>query len=201
MKKGIFIIVACFLTGCSILPEGNEPLPLYTLKNEDSTPASSLPASLAIELPKSEPSLDTHRIAVTFLPYSRDYLANGQWSDNLPNTLFEYFVENFSERWGGAVINRAEEGLQTSYTLYSNVHDFSLYLFPNGCADVRLKINFRVIDFHNRRPIAGRTFSKKIQVNAYTMHGIMTAFNQGMGELLKETMLWIEDVVRNDKHS
>lgn len=200
MKKSIFIIFACFLTGCSLFPEGKEPPPLYTLKNTSVIPASPLHASLAIELPRSEPSLDTYRIGVTLLPYSREYIENGQWPEYLPKTLLEYFMETFTERWGGTSINRAEDGLQTSYTLYSHIHDFSLYPSENGCTDIRLKISFRLVDFQTRRSIAGRIFSKTVRVPIYTMEGITAAFNQGLHELTGETTGWIEEVVRKEKH-
>lgn len=199
MKKGIFILLAGFLSGCSLFPEGEPPLPLYTLKSAPLKQTHALKAPLAIDGPVSEISLDTQRIAITPSPYQRDYLADGQWPDRLPKVFEEILVENLSERWGGVHVNRNSAGLQTTYVLFSEIQDFSLYSMETGRPEVRLKVMFKVIDFQNRHAIAARTFSECVPVACLSMNTIVGAFNQGLHALLKKAVPWMESVFSKEK--
>lgn len=195
MKKSLFIILGCFLTGCTLFPEGEAPLPLYTLKSKSLSQTSVLTAPLAIDLPGCEASLNTQRIAITLLPYQRDYMANGQWPDRLPKVIQEVFLDSFSARWGGVHVNRNEAGLQTNYILSSEIQDFSVYHLEKGCPEVHLKIMMKVVDFKNRQPLAAQVFTEKVPVTSVTMNSIVSAFNEGLQKLLSKTIPWIETAV------
>ncbi len=194
MKKGFLIPLGCLLAGCSLFPESDPPLPLYTLKSAPLRPTSALADPLAIDLPLSELSLDTQRIAITPALYQRDYLANGQWPDRLPKVVEEILVESLSERWGGDHVNRNSTGLQATYVLFSEIQDFSFYPGARGTPEVRLKIMFKVIDFPKRQALAARTFCEKVSVPSVSMHAIVCAFNQGLHTLLQKALPWMETV-------
>jgi cholesterol transport system auxiliary component len=200
MKKGIFILLGVLVTGCSLFPEGEPPLPLYVLKSGPITPTQALKEPLAVDDPVSEVSLNTHRIAITPSPYQRDYLADGQWPDRLPTVFEEILIESLSERWGGTYVNRNSAALKTTYVLFSEIQDFSLYPMEGGSSEVRLRVMFKVIDFQNRQAIAARTFSEKVPVSCLSMHTIVEAFNQGLQTLLKKAMPWMESVFLPSAH-
>ncbi len=195
MKKSILIILSCLMTGCTLFPEGEAPPPLYTLRSEPFQSTSSLTTPLAIDLPNCEASLNTQRIALTLLPYQRDYMANGQWPDRLPKVVQEVFLDSFSARWGGVHVNRNEAGLKTTYVLSSEIQDFSVYHLEKGRPEVRLKIMMKLVDFQNRRPLAAHVFSEKIYATSSTMTGIVSAFNEGLHRLLRKVIPWIETAV------
>ena len=64
-------------------------MPLYTLKSQliESSPRFS--DSVAVDVPLSEASLNTDRIAITPSHYQREYLADGVWPDSLPKVVQE----------------------------------------------------------------------------------------------------------------
>ena len=199
MKKGIVLVLGCFLTGCSLLFDGGEPLPLYTLKSLPLKSTYKFGAPLAIDLPLSESSLNTARIAVTPSLYQRDYLADGEWPDRLPKVVQEVLLESLSERWGGEHVNRNSAGLQTAYVLFSEIQDFSLYYLETGCAEVRLKIMFKLVDFQNRRVLAAHTFFERVSVASFTMTGIVGAFNQALQTLLEKAVPWMESGISKER--
>lgn len=199
MKKGIVILLGGFLAGCSFFPEGEPPLPLYTLKSEPLKQTQALKASLAIDDPISEISLNTQRIAITPSLYQRDYLADGQWPDRLPKVFEEILVESLSERWGGTHVSRNGAGLQTTYVLFSEIQDFSLYQLEAGNLEVRLKIMFKIIDFQNRKALAAHTFFEQVPVSCLSMNTIVSAFNQGLHTLLKKAIPWMESTFSKEK--
>lgn len=191
IQKVSFLIVASFLSGCSLLNE-DVPLPLYTLKSGNVEPSQALLDSLAVDMPLGEASLDTQRIALTPSPYERDYLADGQWPDRLPKVMQEVLLESLSERWGGASVSRVGTGLQVKYLLQTEIQDFSVYNLNTGHPEVHLKVAFRVVNLRERKVMAGHVFSVKEVVCSLSMKSIVEAFNKGFHTLLDQAMPWME---------
>jgi cholesterol transport system auxiliary component len=200
MKKASCIVFAGLLSGCSLFSE-TEPRPLYTLKANPCESIHEFSTSLAVDLPLSEASLNTARIALTPSPYQRDYAADGEWPDRLPKVLQEVFLDTFNQRWGGINVNRAGAGLQEKYLLQSEVLDFSVYYLAENHPEIHLKITFKLIDFPSRTILASHTFCEVMPVSCLTMQGIVEAFNRSLQSLLEKTIPWIEDVFLNEKHT
>lgn len=191
MKKISLIIITSFLGGCSLL-EGDEPLPLYTL-NSNIFPASHvIKIPISIDLPTSESSLNTERIAVTPSRFQRGYLANGQWPDRLPKVFQGVLLEGLNQRWEGAHVSRVKDGFQADFMLQSEIQDFSVHHIDKDCAEVHIKVLFKFIDFKARRILASHTFMIKSPATPPSMIGIITAFNAGVQKLLEEALLWME---------
>lgn len=193
MKKLSFLVFCCLLSACSVL-EKTEPLPLYTLKSEAFQRSNVLAVPLAIDLPLSEASLNTARIAITPSPYQRDYLANGEWPAPLPNVLQEVLLQSLSERWGGTYVNRMSVGLKTNYLLQTEIQDFSVYYLDRNMPEIHLKIGFKLVNFRERRVVAAQTFCEITRAPSGTMQGLTCTFNQGLHCLLKKAVAWMEDV-------
>jgi cholesterol transport system auxiliary component len=192
MKKISFFIYMSLLTGCSFF-EGQEPLPLYTLKSTTSESTHHFDLPIAIDLPSSEESLNTQRIAVTPSPYQRDYLADGQWPDRLPKIVQGALIENLSQRWGGAHLSRVSDGLLATYMVQLEIQDFSVHPLAKECAEVHMKVLFKIVNFNARRVLAAHTFSQKIQVSPFTMMRVVEAFNKGFQALLEQASSWMEE--------
>jgi len=199
MKKTTLLILTSLLSGCSLL-DGPEVLPLYTLKCTSFEPRKVLSSSLAVDTPLSEASLNTTRIALTPSAFQRDYLADGQWPDRLPNVLQEVFLESLGERWGEVYVNRMRSALDTKYLLQSEIQDFSVYNLAQEQPEVRIKILFKLIELRDRKVIAAQTFCKATPASSMTMRGIVEAFNQDLHELLENTIFWMEDVFLKETH-
>ncbi|MBS0272081.1 MAG: membrane integrity-associated transporter subunit PqiC [Proteobacteria bacterium] len=198
MKKTSFLIFASLLSGCAFLGQ-QEPLPLYTLKSGTFEPQGKLPASLAIDIPLSEASLNTSRIAVTPSPFQRNYLADGEWPDRLPKILQEVLIESLGQRWGEVRVNRMAAGLETKYLLQPEIKDFSVYHLEEGAPEVHLKVTFKLINLRNRQAIAAHTFTEIIPSSSPTMNEIVESFNKGLYCMIEKTIPWIEEVLRTEK--
>jgi cholesterol transport system auxiliary component len=199
-KKSPLLLLSCFLTGCTLFPEGQEPLPLYTLKSETYKTSNALTKPLAIDYPVSEASLDTERIAITPSLYQRDYLADGQWPDRLPKVVHNVFVESLSERWGAVYVNRSGIGLQTHYVLTTEIQEFAVQNLEVGYPEVHLKILFKLIDFRNHQALAAKIFTEKVPVRLLSADGIVIAFNHGLHCLLLKAMPWMEEVFSKENY-
>lgn len=192
MKKISLFIVASLLTGCSILSR-EEPLPLYALESGAFEPTHDLSTSLAIDVPLSDASLNTARIALTPSPYRRDYLADGEWPERLPKVFQEVLLQGFAQKWGSVNVNRLSIGLETTYVLNTEIQDFSVHQLDTTTPEVRLKVTMKLVHLRERKVIAARTFSERTAITSPTMEGIVLAFNQGTHCLLQKAGAWAEE--------
>lgn len=191
MKKINLFILASVLSGCSIL--GNEePLPLYALESGSFQPTHELTTSLAIDVPLSEASLNTNRIALTPSPYRRDYLADGEWPDRLPKVFQDVLLQAFEQKWGATHVNRLSSGLQANFILNSEIEDFSVHQLNTPTPEVHIRITLKLINMRERNVVAAKTFSETTTIPSPTMEGIVSAFNQGVHCLLEKTSMWVE---------
>ncbi len=193
MQKVSLLIFCCLLSACTLLGK-DEPLPLYTLKSGAFESSHVLSVPLAIDLPSSEASLNTSRIAVTPYPYQRDYLADGEWPGRLPKVFQEVLLQGLSQRWGGTFVNRMSVGLKTEYLLQSEIEDFSVYDLDKNMPTVHLKIVFKLINLRDRHVLTSHIFSEVTPSPSPTMQGIACAFNKGVHCLLGKAVLWMENV-------
>lgn len=192
MKKAILLSFSLFLSACSLLPAQKEAPPLYILKGAPCQPSAHVKSPLVIHRPTSEASLDTHRIAMTLLPYHREYIENAEWSDHLPTIVQEVLLESLGERWGGAIVQRTEANLEAEYGLLSEIQDFSVYPLRGGHSEVRLKMNFKLIDFSGRRVVAAKKVCEVIPLKVFTVNAIVGAFNEALQTAVREVVAWVE---------
>lgn len=191
MKKLSLFMSLCVLSGCSIL--GTVELPsIYILRGTCLKPAHTLSVPLAIDTPTCEPSLDTPQIAINPSPYQRSYLADGQWPDRLSKVLQQAFVASYSSRWGGEYVSQMGAGLQTTYVLQADVHDFSVYDLGKPFPKVRLKILMKIVDLRNRTVLAAHPFCETTPVRSLRMGEVVEAFNKALHSLIAKSIPWME---------
>ena len=195
MKYVSLILSSFALTSCAFL-ETPEPLSLYTLQSGSFEQTNLLTESIAIDMPFSEASLNTNRIALTPSPYQREYFADASWPDRLPNIFQEALLEGLSQRWGGIHVNRLRIGLQTKYVLHTEIQDFSVHKMNTAI----LKIRFKLFSLRERKVIASQVFEEKAPLCTITMEGIINAFNEGTHVLLEEAIAWMEKDVFKKNH-
>ena len=194
MKYISLILCSFTLASCTLL-ETPEPLPLYTLQSGTFEPSNLLNESMAIDMPLSEASLNTNRIALTLSPYQREYFADASWPDRLPEVFQEILLEGLSQRWGGLFVNRVEMGLQTKYILHTEIQDFSVHNMNTAI----LKVRFKLVNLRERKVIASHIVEEKITLCVVTLEGIITAFNEGTHALLEDAIAWMETDVFEKK--
>ncbi len=192
MKKLAFVSVAVFLTGCTLF-ESQQPLPLYSLEAGHYAFTHEIPASLNITDPTAEASINTQRIALTPAPYHRDYLANGEWPERLPNIFKNILIQGLGQKWGVARVNSAGNGLSERYLLSSDVQDFSVHQIPGKPCEVRLHVTFKLLDLKERRVIAAETITETKVIKNFTMQDIVYTFNEATHALVDKISMWIED--------
>lgn len=140
------------LSGCNILPEVNEPVPLYELVEEPVFEGTYPPLEdqLTIAVPIAAANLDTTRIALSKRPGVIEYYAKGAWADNAPVLLQSRIVAAFEKNGAIRAVGRDAAGLRPDLVLQSDLRSFQAeYLGPTPSARIRIAV--RLVRMQDRR--------------------------------------------------
>lgn len=179
------------LSACGgLLPQVNQPVPLYTLSAVTEF-GQSLPRvdwQLVVGTPVASADLDTTRIALTRSPGVVEYFARGAWADNAPILLQTKLIESF-EASGSVAVGRDAAGLRPDYVLQSELRDFQAEFgeAPNPVAHLRLAA--KLVRMPDRRIIATVTIDRRVPAEGGSLAQIVAAFDRAAGEAFQEVVV------------
>jgi cholesterol transport system auxiliary component len=181
------------LAGCSGLFGGSAPAHLYRV-----TPKSTYPPNLPrrsvqllIDVPLAPAGLDTSRIALTRSAVSIDYFADSEWADRAPLLVQTALLEAFENSRAINAIDREMVGLRADFILKTEIRHFeAVYDSPNGAPEAWVSINLRLVNPADRDIVAQTSFEHRQRASANDMPNIVAAFDDALGEVMKEIVLW-----------
>lgn len=180
------------LSGCTLIPE-HDPIAQYTLSppRNISLEAKGSPASLLIDTPKADASLNTQRIAVSKTGYRRDYFAESQWTDKLPRIVQDILVQTFQDADKFKGVGRTGSGILSDYMLQSDLRDFAAHYDGTGEAPkVRINAHVRMMDMKDRRIESSKIFTLERQAPENNLDSIIMTFNEQVQSLALEILEW-----------
>ncbi len=184
---------ALALAGCTAVLEPLRPeSPQLYVLSPKSTFADGLPRvdwQLLVEPPVSAAGLDTFRIALRETPVTLDYYASVAWTDRAPQMVQTLLVESFENSGRIVSVGRESAGLRSDFLLQSELREFQAEYF-GGEPRVRVGLNSKLISFPDREIIAGATFSHAVPFRDGSFDTVVTAFDEALGAVLKDTVEW-----------
>ncbi len=179
------------LAGCGgLLPQVNEPVPLYTLSAVTEF-GQSLPKvhwQLVVGTPVASADLDTTRIALTRSPGVVEYFAKGAWADNAPVLLQTKLIESFEASGSIVAIGRDASGLKPDYVLQSELRDFQAE-FDGEQPTAHLRLAAKLVRMPDRRIIATVTIDQRVPAAGGSLAQIVDAFDRAAGEAFQEVVV------------
>lgn len=179
------------LAGCGgLLPQVNEPVPLYTLSAVTEF-GQSLPKvhwQLVVGTPVASADLDTTRIALTRSPGVVEYFAKGAWADNAPVLLQTKLIESFEASGSIVAIGRDATGLKPDYVLQSELRDFQAE-FDSGQPTAHLRLAAKLVRMPDRRIVATLTIDQRVPAAGGSLAQIVDAFDRAAGEAFQEVVV------------
>ena len=191
-------IAACFaqllLAGCTgIIPGTGEPLKLYTLTPK-STYGSELPQvtwQLVVETPVAPAGINTNRIALSHSPITLDYFAGATWTDSAPAMVQTLLVESFENTGRIVAVGRESVGLRADYVLKIELREFQAeYASPESAPTVHIRMIAKLVRMPVREIVASHMTERKAQAASNTLDGVVAAFDEALGPVLKEIVVW-----------
>jgi cholesterol transport system auxiliary component len=172
---------------------GSGPTHLYRV-----TPARGYPPNLPhrsvqllIDQPLAPAGLDSSRIALTRSAVSIDYFADSEWTDRAPLLVQTALLESFENSRAIAAIDRESAGLRADFILNTEIRHFeAVYDSPNGAPEVWVAIDVRLVNPSSREIVARNSSERRQRAVENDMPNIMSAFNEALGGVMKEIVVW-----------
>jgi cholesterol transport system auxiliary component len=181
-------------TACSsLIPGSGAPPQLYVLMRKTTFPPD-LPAvsrQLLVQTPTAPAEIDTARIALTRSATTIDYFANAAWSDRVPAMVQSLLIESFEQTGKITSVARDTAVLRADYILMPELRRFEAR-YQNGEAPptVLVRLLVRLIKMPERTIIGEDLAEARETAAANTMDGIVEAYNEALGSVMKRLVTW-----------
>jgi cholesterol transport system auxiliary component len=178
------------LAGCTVIPEVNTPIRLYTLSAVTQF-NQSLPKvdwQLVVGTPVASADLDTRRIALTRSPGVIEYFANGAWADNAPILLQGKLIESFEASKAIISVGRDAVGLRPDYVLQSDLRDFQAE-YTDGTPVAHLRLAAKLVRMPDRRIVANILTEQRVPAEGNSLAQIVRAFDRAASEAFEELVV------------
>jgi cholesterol transport system auxiliary component len=194
MMRFPFLLAGLLLAACTgIIPGTGEPLKLYTLTPK-STYEGALPKvewQLVIETPIAPAGINTNRIALAHSPITLDYFAGATWTDSAPALVQTLLVESFENTGRILAVGRESVGLRADYVLKIELREFQAeYASPTAPPTVHIRIIAKLVRMPVREIVASHMTERKAQAATNTLDGVVAAFDEALGPVLKDIVVW-----------
>jgi len=198
LPRRIFpILLACMLgvlSACGTLLPGQGPAPrLYQLTPKTTFP-DNLPQvgwQLVLEVPFAPAALDSTRIGVMPSTTGFEYYARANWTDRAALMIQTLMTESFDSTGKIVAVGRESVGLRADFLLKTELREFQAEAFHDPAIHrVRVRINARLVRMPERMIVASRDFERTVDAPPDSMEGIIHAFDDALGRVLKELVQW-----------
>ncbi len=165
----------------------------------DLSPPLQFPATIAKEewtLVIGEPTVslafNTDKIMTEVIPGQTKVLADGRWSDNLPNLMQTKFLQSFENAGLGGVVSKSSFGEEEGFALKIDVRRFHLSLVENPEAIVQL---FAKVTDGEGKVRDSRMFVAKAPAKGATASEATEALEAAFQKIVVDIMSWVVETL------
>lgn len=191
----VAVLVSLMLTGCG----GFSLLPTEAARIFDLSPKSTFPADLptvnsqlVVQEPTAARALNTDRIAVRKGQFEVGYFKGVRWSDQAPRMIQIRLIESFENSHRIGSVGRRAIGLTSNFDLLIELREFQAEM-PDGRTNadsVIVTINAKLVEQPSAFIVASRTFEMSEPTENKTITGVVGAFDEALGSVLKDIVTW-----------
>jgi cholesterol transport system auxiliary component len=188
-RRNVLLGAAALLAGCSLVPDVNRPLTLYTLKPK-LTPRN-LPKvdwQLVVAEPAAERDIDTTRIALTRRPNVIEYFAGGNWTDTAPDLVQAKLIEAFEATHAILAVGRDAAGLKPDYILQSDLRDFQAEYQGDAAPVAHVRLISKLVQMPDRRIVRSVAAQSSAPAAGRELPAIVSAFETALAQVLDQTV-------------
>ncbi len=192
LRPAALALGSALALGCGSLINSEPPPDLYSL-----TPKSTFPEEtpavawqLVIEEPIAARGLDTTRIAARPTPTQLQYIAGARWTNRAPRMVQTLLIESFENSERIVAVGRQALGLRSDYSLKTELREFQVEYFERPLGLVRVRINAKLVALARQKIVASRNFERTVAVETGNVSGIVDAFDDALGGVLKRLVHW-----------
>jgi len=193
LLSALAIPATAALSACQIPVPGQGPPPLIYRLSPKSTFENKLaevPWQLVVETPLADAGIDTTRIALQRTPTLLEYYARATWSDRAPVMVQTLIVESFENSHRIVAVGRDVVSLRADFVLKTELREFQAEYFDEPSPRAHVGITARLVQMPRRAIIGTEGFESIIPAQADTLDGIIAAFDEALGKVLRRLVVW-----------
>lgn len=193
------------LGGCSALGalgNASKPIQIYELRAPNMPQArAARPLELTVETPETSGALATDAILIRPSSLQASYLADGQWSDDLPLMVQTMLVRALQSTGGYSYVGREPLGLDGDYALLTDIVDFQAEILPVPesptparavmATQTKITLLIQIVRERDARIIATRRFSTTARAIDDSAASITAAMEGALDTMLPELGAWV----------
>ncbi|MFG1226999.1 ABC-type transport auxiliary lipoprotein family protein [Xanthobacter autotrophicus DSM 597] len=181
----LLLAAALSLAGC-----GSTPLPTYNLSAPSGfTAGGSGNGQLVVVAPTALAVLNTDKIMVEPGAGQVAYLADAQWSDNLPALLHARTIQAFENASKLRRVARPGDGVNADYTLVTDIRTFALRITDQGPVAV-VEVSAKLIGTQSGRILAAQVFRAAVPAASSAGANATAALDQAQEQVLVQMVRW-----------
>ncbi|WP_296584635.1 ABC-type transport auxiliary lipoprotein family protein [Xanthobacter sp.] len=185
LAASLFVGAALSLAAC-----GSTPTPTYNLTAPGGfTAGGSGNGQLVVVAPTALAVLNTDKIMVEPGAGQVAYLADAQWSDNLPALLHARTIQAFENASKLRRVARPGDGVNADYTLVTDIRTFALRIADQGPVAV-VEISAKLIGTQSGRILAAQVFRAAVPAASSAGPAATVALDQAQEQVLVQMVRW-----------
>ncbi|MFS8038096.1 ABC-type transport auxiliary lipoprotein family protein [Xanthobacter sp. AM11] len=179
-------VFAAALAGC-----GSTPVPTYSLSAPGAFSAGGGGGSgqLIVVAPSALAVLNTDKVVVEPGPGQVAYLADAQWSDNLPALLQARTIQAFENGSKLRRVARPGDGVTADYQLVIDIRTFALRITDEGPVAV-VELSAKLIGSQSGRILAAHVFKAGVPAASTAGQAATAALDTAADQVLVAMVRW-----------
>ena len=193
LKGAGALSASTLLAACGLELPGQGPPPRLFRLSPKSTFAEDIPRvdwQLVIEEPLAPTGLNTTRLPLHRRAIELEYYARANWTDRAPAMVHTLIVESFENSAQIVAVGRESLGLRADYVLKLELREFQSEYSGDGPPEAHVRINAKLVKMPQRAIVGSERFTSNVKARADTMDAIVAAFDEALGDVLKDLVGW-----------
>lgn len=195
ISKALAACLLCFsLTACAALGAGTPP-DTFQISAPDIAPVGGRTerVQLLVPEPVAASPLDTAEIVVKPTPYTVQFLADSQWSDELPNLVQLRLLQAFEDAGQINAVGIPGQGLAIDYQIVTEIRRFEVS--ATGPLTAVVEIFVKALNDRNGVVTASRVFIETEPVRGTANEAYVAALDAAFDRAVREIVDWTLGVI------
>ncbi len=184
LRGAAVLALALVAAGCT------SPVPTFDLSAPTGFSAGGGGSGqMVVVVPSALAALNTEKIVVEPTPGQITYLADAQWSDNLPALVQARTIQAFENGSKLKRVARPGDGVNADYQLVTDIRRFGIHVTEAGPEAV-VEMSAKLIGNQSGRILAADVFAASVPVPQLNGPGATAALDQASDEVLVKVVRW-----------
>jgi cholesterol transport system auxiliary component len=145
--------------------------------------------SLVVDLPESEPAVDTLRIA-RLSGVEVAYYADAAWVDRPAAMIEPLLIQSFRASGAIRVVGDRRSEIRPDFLLQSRITAFQAEARPEAPPDVRVAMAANLVAMPKREVVGTTEVAHTVTATERELQAIATAFDEALGKVFKRLVEW-----------